>query len=210
MTHRPPGSDVALYVLGPHLHEVRGQLLSQDDGRLRLALESPIGCGDAVCLRVGGDGAPWTWGRCERGGREVVLRVDGERRADRRDFHRVWGPLEVRYRPVTEGQLEGLGGRWLRGGEAARSGFVRAPPLVEFSGSGLRLALVDPRRTAGEPLLLGLRVPGAAREHRLLGRVVRNDPGAELLAVRFLRAPPEATLALLDFAERLMDAALDP
>ena len=139
----------------------------------------------------------------------VAVQVLGHHRPDRREFARAWGPVHVRYQVVSEEGYELASRRWLEKGDGLARRWIQPDLFMNFSGSGLRFQGAE-GIAAGDRVLVGVRVPGDEREHRLTAAVIRASDDAEhATALHFLQASEGAIMALVMFAERIQEQALD-
>lgn len=154
--------------------------------------------------------------RVERAeGRRLHTRTVRTRAPDKREYPRVHGAVDLRYR-VPPG--EDAGDAWMRGEDVGGADFT-PDPFMNFSATGL--AFDDLERTRdGELLLLTLGIPHDDRRWRATARVVRiapipvdeRDEGVDTthrVAIAFERIPEEAVEALGNYTLRIQDAWLE-
>jgi hypothetical protein len=205
------GPAVDLYVMGAEMRSVPGRIVRQEGHELTIALRSgTLDEGEAVCLQPVRDG-PWLYGRVDRRGekdKHRVIHVDVQRTPDQREYPRVWGPLKLRYQVVPAHQIELAGRRWLKTGAALEPRWLRPALFMDFSGSGARFDIPDPKCDADDRLLIGVKVPGDNTEHRFVARVVRHLPEQNQLAVQFLDGTEDAFNAIVEFADRIQEQQL--
>ena len=201
------GAPVDLFVMGGGLRALPAVVVGESGDRVSMRVDG-VSPGTAVFFQ-GATPGPWIYGRVS--GVEpdgvVVIQVQGQHRPDRREYARAWGPVHVRYQVVDPEGFEFAGRRWLSRGEAPQRAWVQPELFMSFSGSGLRFE-GGHAAVPGDQVLVGVRVPDDAREHRLTAEVieVRDEDGT---ALRFLEANEGAVMALVNFAERIQEHALD-
>ncbi len=208
----PLESAVDLYVMGAAMRSLPGRIVRRDGSHLYVSvLDGRLEDGEAVCLQSE-TSAPWLYGKVK--GAEAdgafCIHIDGSHTPDRREFSRVWGPLNLRFQTVDETGYELASLRWLRKGEGIGPRWQRPPMFMDFSGSGARfetrgITLADP----DQRLLVGIQIPGDMAEHRFTARTVRMLNNDSQLAIQFLEANDGAVAALVDFAERIQEQLVD-
>jgi len=152
-------------------------------------------------------------------GHQVRIQVRTVVPTDQRIFPRMWGGIEVRYRPVQNGEPGDTLESWLAGAPAEGS-WSQPAPYMDFSASGLRF---EDRETCqkDDRVLLEFRLPFRAETWRATARVVRvapltpeeladQDPSAEVpatheVALEFIDLGPGAIDSLMDFTRRLQE-----
>ncbi|MEO0599852.1 MAG: PilZ domain-containing protein [Myxococcota bacterium] len=194
------------------MRSLPGRIVRRDGSNLYVSVvEGRLEDGEAVCLQSE-TSAPWLYGKVK--GSEAdgafCIHIDGSHTPDRREFSRVWGPLNLRFQSVDEPGYELASLRWLRKGEGIGPRWQRPPMFMDFSGSGARfetrgVTLVDP----DQRLLVGIQIPGDMAEHRFTARTVRSLNHDSQLAIQFLEANDGAVAALVDFAERIQEQLVD-
>jgi hypothetical protein len=199
---------VEVFVMGGGMTALPGTLLHNDDDVARLQLGG-VAEGQSVFFQPDSPG-PWVFGRvAEVDGDEVEVAIQGHHRPDRREFARAWGPVHVRYQAVDSSSYELAGRRWLQMGQGVERKWYQPELFMNFSGSGLRFDGGEGIAT-GDMVLVGCRVPGDEREHRFTASVIRvasDEEGGS--ALHFLEATEGARMALVHFAERIQEQALD-
>jgi len=208
----PLESAVDLYVMGAAMRSLPGRIVRRDGPNLYVAvLDGRLEDGEAVCLQSEAS-APWLYGKVHGEGLEgeICIHIDGSHTPDRREFSRVWGPLNLRFQAVDETGYELASLRWLRKGEGIGPRWQRPPMFMDFSGSGARfetrgVTVADP----DQRLLVGIQIPGDMAEHRFTARAVRTLNHDSQLAIQFLEANDGAVAALVDFAERIQEQLVD-
>ena len=197
-----------VFVMGGGMQALPGVLHAADDHMAVLEVEG-VSEGLSVFFQPDSPG-PWVFGRVVKaeGGR-VEVEVQGHHRPDRREFARAWGPVHVRYQVVPSDGYELAAKRWLQTGEGVERRWLQPDLFMNFSGSGLRFD-GGTGIAAGDVALVGCRVPGDEREHRFTASVIRVSSDDEQgSALHFLDATEGARMALVHFAERIQEQALD-
>ena len=199
---------VEVFVMGGGIRSLPAVVIERDDDMVRLRVEG-LSEGTAVFFQ-NDDPGPWLWGRVlEASGDGVMVQVLGHHRPDRREFARAWGPVHVRYQTISEEGYELAAKRWLERGDGVARRWVQPDLFMNFSGSGLRFDGAEAVQP-GDRALVGVRVPGDDREHRLTAVVVAGSGEADATtALHFLQASEGAIMALVEFAERIQEQALD-
>jgi hypothetical protein len=215
MGHEPEdvmGIAVDLYVMGASMRSVPGRIVRHEGHELTVSLgDGSLDEGEAVCLQPQRDG-PWLYGRVERAGedgRHLIIHVDVARSPDMREYPRVWGPLKLRYQTVPAHQAELAGRRWLKAGSGVEPRWLRPALFMDFSGSGARFEIPEPGCDANDRLLVGVKIPGEAVEHRFVARVVRHLVDDGQLAIQFLDGTEDAFNAIVEFADRIQEQQLE-
>lgn len=148
-------------------------------------------------------------------GFEVRLDVIRVVRKDKRDYPRMNGGIDMRYRVVGPNESTRAEQAWLRGFEDVSSDHVwhRPHPFMNFSGSGIRFR-DDVPCAADDTLLLEMTVPTGDEKYRATARVVRVFPHISgegyAIAVQFRRLPKDAIDALRQFTLDLQIAQMTP
>lgn len=182
-----------------------GRLVRYEGDRCAVRLHAvgvPLSPGDRVVVTVLGDGGERIQGEVtgvEHG--RVELAVRRARRRDQRDYPRVDGGLEVRYRQLEGGDHSRTVRAWLAGLGDAAGTWVEPPRHMNVSGSGLRF-WAETAPADGQRLLLELRIPPTDGAHRLSAEVVRSTPsptGGHDVAIRFDDVPAAAQDALTQY-----------
>jgi c-di-GMP-binding flagellar brake protein YcgR len=147
----------------------------------------------------------------------LSLRVLRVQRKDKRDYPRMSGNVDMRYRTVQGTDNAQIQRMWLSGLSDANdpSPWYSPDPFMNFSGSGVRFRDA-PTVEAEDQLLIELTIPSSEKSFRLIGTVVRVEPGDEsaeddrthFVAVRFNELPSDATEALTRFTLELQLEAM--
>ncbi len=200
------GTAIDLCGLGGGIRSLPAIVLEREGDLVKLRVQG-LTEGTSVFFQTG-EPDPWVYGRVVDTDEDgVFIQVQGHHRPDRREFARAWGPVHVRYQVVDAEGYELAARRWLSKGEGISRRWIQPELFMNFSGSGLRF---DGGRevASGDRVLVGVRVPDDDREHRLTAQVVQADAGADT-ALHFLQASEGAVMALVHFAERIQEQALE-
>lgn len=200
------GTAIDLFVMGGGIRSLPAVLVGRDGDQLRLRVQG-LAEGTAVFFQTD-EPEPWVYGRVVGTDEDgVFIQIQGHHRPDRREFARAWGPVHVRYQVVDEESYELAARRWLSKGEGIGRRWIQPELFMNFSGSGLRF---DGGREvrSGDRVLVGVRIPDDDREHRLTAQVVQASEGEDT-ALHFLQAAEGAVMALVHFAERIQEQALE-
>ncbi|MEN0062016.1 MAG: PilZ domain-containing protein [Myxococcota bacterium] len=208
----PLESAVDLYVMGAAMRSLPGRIVRRDGPELWVAVfDGRLEDGEAVCLQSE-TSAPWLYGKVKgvESDGAFCIHIDGSHTPDRREFSRVWGPLNLRFQALDDDGYELASLRWLRKGEGIGPRWQRPPMFMDFSGSGARFETrgVEPAEP-DQRLLVGIQIPGDMEEHRFTARAVRTLNHDSQLAIHFLEANEGAIAALVDFAERIQEQLVD-
>lgn len=200
------GHAIDLFVMGGGIRQLPAVVLGREGDLLKLKVQG-LTEGTAVFFQSK-EPEPWVYGRVTGTDADgVFIQIQGHHRPDRREFARAWGPVHVRYQAVDAETYELAARRWLMRGEGIGRRWIQPELFMNFSGSGLRF---DGGREvqSGDRVLVGVRVPDDDREHRLTADVVQAGEGDDT-ALHFLQASEGAIMALVHFAERIQEQALE-
>jgi hypothetical protein len=163
--------------------------------------------GDVAHVKLGTT-AEWLRGHVTRiQGKVVSIQVKSTIREDGRDYPRMFGALDVRMC-----QANGREEAWMNGEDVGES-WAAPDPFMNFSASGLMCSVSGPGLVGGV-YLLSLSIPAiSSPEWRLTASLIRTTPENDSsnnheFAMHFLEIPQEATDALVQFTESLLDPEL--
>ena len=148
-------------------------------------------------------------------GTTIELDVGRPTRQDKRDYPRVDGGVDMRYRVLGEGEDDRTAHAWLHGlSEVDDDDAWHEPdPYMNVSGSGLRFQ-DDKHCETGDLLLVDLDVPTFEGRVRSVARVVRTERArsrrSHYIAAQFEHLPSEAREALTRFTLLQQHAELGP
>lgn len=182
------------------------------DGLYTIHLDSDVSLapvGGRAILSFASPDVPRIIARVESAhGNQMVCLPEQHRNRERRDFPRMHAGLPLRLRRLAVTERAAESDAWLRGepGPAERGEWWDPTDIVDFSVTGVRVA-VDDSVEEGDSLLIELGVPGSTERWRGMGTVVRmfRDPDATSAAIEFSQIPDEAHAALSDLTLQIQD-----
>jgi len=205
-------------------HVLPAEWVTRDETRVSLRLVDPPALGTTVGISSS-DLVNWVQGEVtDVEGDVIQIAVRSEIPADRRDYSRTYGGLDLRYQIVPKQQVELVSRRWVSTGKSTSDEWHKPDPFMDFSASGLKFHDVD-RCSAGDLLLVEFRVPGSPVVHRATLHVIRvlpiptdemdNEPfeiggiiPSRMVATHFLHLDPASIIALIHFSDRIREAAV--
>ena len=205
-------------------HVLPAEWVQRDACCVSLRLVNPPAPGTAVGISSS-DLSHWVQGEVtDVEGDVIQIAVRSEIPADRRDYSRTYGGLDLRYQIVPQQEFELIARRWLTTGRSTYDTWFKPDPFMDFSASGLKFHDVE-RCVSGDHLLLEFRVPGSTVVHRATADVIRvlpipideidNEPyeiggiiPSQTVATRFIQLDPHSIIALIQFSDRIREAAV--
>lgn len=203
-------SHVELFVMGDSMRSIAGSVEERDGDKITLRVaDVSLSGGEVVCLQANDEG-DWLYGKVtEVAGNVLTVRVDGSHSPDRREFARVWGPVQARYKVIGD-KDDLIGLRWIKHGESPEGIWLQPSLFMDFSGSGARFEVgAEAEGDSDQMVLLGMRVPTDDAEHRFVGHIVRRLKDNTQLAIRFDAATDGGTAALVGFAEAIQEQLVE-
>jgi hypothetical protein len=205
-------------------HVLPAEWVARDETRVSLRLINPPALGTAVGISSS-DLMNWVQGEVtEVEGDVIQIAVRSEIPADRRDYSRTYGGIDLRYQVIPRQQVELISRRWMATGKSTSDTWFKPDPFMDFSASGLKFH-DNERCTAGDQLLVEFRVPGSPVVHRATAHVIRvlpiptdemdNEPfeiggiiPSCMIATHFLQLDAASIIALIQFSDRIREAAV--
>ena len=203
---------------------VLAEWVDRDHDNVSLRLVDPPIAGTTVGISSP-ELANWVQGEVSHvDGNVIHIAIRGEMPADRRDYSRTYGGLDLRYQVVPADQAELAGQRWISLGETTDDAWFKPDPFMDFSASGVKFHDIA-RCKADDLLLIEFTVAGSPIVHRATAHVIRLSeiPQDEMddapyetggfipnftVATRFVQLEPSSILALIDFSDRIREAAV--
>jgi len=205
-------------------HVLPAEWVTRDETNVSLRLVDPPALGTAVGISSS-ELANWVQGEVtDVEGNVIQIAVRSEIPADRRDYSRTYGGLDLQYQVIPKNEFELIARRWLLTGRSTYDDWFKPDPFMDFSASGLKFHDIE-RCIAGDQLLLEFRVPGSPVVHRATADVIRvlpiptdeidNEPyeiggiiPSQTVATRFIQLEPKSIIALIQFSDRIREAAV--
>ncbi len=205
-------------------HVLSAEWVDRQDGNVSLRLLDPPIPGTSVGISST-ELPSWVQGEVTKVDGDVIqIEVRGEMPADRRDYSRTYGGIDLRYQIVPAEEFELAAHRWLTLAESTSDEWFRPDPFMDFSASGVKFHDIE-RCHSGELLLLEFKVPGSECVHRATAQIIRlstipreemddepYEPGAvipsQTVAAQFLELAPLSIIALIQFSDRIREAAV--